>query len=167
MVLQPKTNQKSRGAKRGRRQPTSQRPSRWNWSWLRDAPPGTTLGQTTSQARWLARDNPETNSISINPESASHEAEQLWVSLPSCPLPRCPFPVKSLALTCVSLDSSFLSVSPWQGSSKTNKKKITSQAQISSLLFHLIIYSTSLSRSIHIHLLLFNGLSCSVILNVP
>ena len=68
----------------------SQSPSCRNRSWLRDAPPGRTLNQTMGQARQLARDNLETNAISINPESSSHEAEQFWVSLPSCPPPKCP-----------------------------------------------------------------------------
>ena len=47
-----------------------------------------------------------------------------WVPLPYCSLPRCPFPIKSLALSArVSLDNSFpsvrqeLSFGPWKGSS--------------------------------------------------
>ena len=50
--------------------------------------------------RWLAKDNPETNPITIKPETASHVAEQFsWVPLPSCSPPGCPFPRKSLALS--------------------------------------------------------------------
>ena len=58
--------------------------------------------------RWLAKDNPETNPITIKPEavSPSQVAELFsWVPSPSCSLPRGPFPVKSLALSA--------RVSPW------------------------------------------------------
>ena len=49
---------------------------------------------------WLARDNPETNPITIKPETASQVAEQFpWVPLLCCSLPRHPFPIKSLALS--------------------------------------------------------------------
>ena len=52
------------------------------------------------QARWLARDNPETNPITINPETLSHVAEQFsWVPLPYCSLPGRPFPINSFALS--------------------------------------------------------------------
>ena len=48
-----------------------------------------------------ARDNPETNPITIRPEAASHMAEPFsQVPLP-CSLPRHPFPMKSLS-ACVS-----------------------------------------------------------------
>ena len=42
--------------------------------------------------------------ITIKPETVSHVVEWLsWVPLPSCPLLRCPFPIKSHALSaCVS-----------------------------------------------------------------
>ena len=52
------------------------------------------------ESEWWARDNPETNPITIKPETASHVAEQSsWVTLPSCSPPGCPFPIKSLALS--------------------------------------------------------------------
>ena len=54
----------------------------------------------------MARDNPEINPITIKPETVSHMAEKFsWVPLPCCSPPRCPFPIKSLALLA--------SVSPW------------------------------------------------------
>ena len=57
-------------------------------------------------ARWLSRDNPETNPITIKPETAGHVAEQFfWVPLPCCSLPGCPFPIKSFAMS--------VHVSPW------------------------------------------------------
>ena len=77
-----------------------------------------------SDSEWSAKDNPETNPITIKPDTASHVAEQFsWVPLPYCSPPRCPFPIKSLALSAhVSSDNSFLSVrqepsfGPWKGS---------------------------------------------------
>ena len=48
----------------------------------------------------MAGDNPETNPITIKPETVSHVAEQFsWVLLPYCSPPGCPFPIKSLALS--------------------------------------------------------------------
>ena len=48
----------------------------------------------------MAKDNAETNPITIKPKTVSHVAEQLsWVPLPSCSPPGCPFPIKSLALS--------------------------------------------------------------------
>ena len=48
----------------------------------------------------MAKDNPETNPITIKPETGSHVAEQFsWVPLPYCFPPGCPFPIKSLALS--------------------------------------------------------------------
>ena len=58
--------------------------------------------------RWLAKDNSETNPITIKPEavSPSQVAELFsWVPLPHCSPPGCPFPIKSLALSA--------HVSPW------------------------------------------------------
>jgi len=50
--------------------------------------------------RWLAKDNPETNPITIKPGTASHVAELFsWVPLPSCSPSGCTFPIKSLALS--------------------------------------------------------------------
>ena len=66
-----------------------------NLDWTRRAPPGRTL-----ELEWLAKDNPETNPISVKPETASHETELFsWVPLPCCSPPACSFPVKSLALS--------------------------------------------------------------------
>ena len=87
--------------------------------WTRRAPPGRTL-----ESEWLAKDNPEANPITIKPETASHMTELFsWIPLPYCSPPRCPFPIKSLALSArVSLDNSFPSVrqepsfGPWKGS---------------------------------------------------
>ena len=57
-----------------------------------------------SELEWLAKDNPETNPITIKPKS--HVAEQCsWVPSPSCSPPRRPFSIKSLALSA--------HVSPW------------------------------------------------------
>ena len=69
-------------------------------------PPGRTLSQ------WLAREKLETTPITIKAETVSQIAEQFsWVPLPYCSPPRCPFPIKSLALSArVSSDNSFLSV---------------------------------------------------------
>ena len=51
--------------------------------------------RTLSQNDWLQ--NPETNPITIKPETLSHVAEQFsWVPLPSCSLPGRPYPIKSL-----------------------------------------------------------------------
>ena len=59
-----------------------------------------------SELEWLAKDHPETNPITIKPETASHAAQQFsWVPLPYCSPPGCPFPIKSLALSAC--------VSPW------------------------------------------------------
>ena len=64
---------------------------------------GNHLGCTTmkgSESEWLAKDNPETNPITIKPKTASHVAELFsWVLLPYCSPPGCPFPIKSLALS--------------------------------------------------------------------
>ena len=66
--------------------------------WTRHAPPGET--------QWLAKDNPETNPITVKPETASQVSELFsWVPLPSCSPPRCSFPIKFLALST--------HVSPW------------------------------------------------------
>ena len=75
---------------------TSQNLSRQHPSWLRDA----CATRKDSELEWLAKDHPETNPITIKPETASHAAEQFsWVPLPYCSPPGCPFPVKSLALS--------------------------------------------------------------------
>ena len=76
--------------------PYFQNPPQWNPSWLSKA----CTTRKDPESEWLTRDNPETNPITIKPETVSHVAEQFsWVSLPSCCLPRLPFPKKSLALS--------------------------------------------------------------------
>ena len=81
---------------------TSQNPSLWHPSWLNKA----CTTRKNSESEQLAKDNPETKPITIKPETASHVAELFsWVLLPYSSPPRCPFPIKSLALTT--------HVSPW------------------------------------------------------
>ena len=78
--------------------------------------------------RRIGQNHPETNPITIKPKTASRTAEQFsWVPLPYCSPPRCPFPIKSLALSArVSSDNSFLSVRQepsfrlWKGSAFYN-----------------------------------------------
>ena len=75
---------------------TSQNPSLWQPSCLNKA----CATRKDSESEWLAKDNPETNPITIKPETASHVAEQFsWVPFPYCSPPGCPFPIKSLALS--------------------------------------------------------------------
>ena len=75
---------------------TSQNPSRWHSSWLSDV----CATRKDSELEWLAKDHPETNLITIKPETVSHVAEQFsWVPFPYCSPCRCPFPIKSLALS--------------------------------------------------------------------
>ena len=52
-----------------------------------------------SESEWLAKDNPETNPITIKPETASHVTELFWIPFPYCSVPGCPFPIKSLSLS--------------------------------------------------------------------
>ena len=74
---------------------TSQNPL-WHQSWLNKA----CTTRKDSESEWLAKDNPETNPITIKPMTSSHVAELFsWVPLPSCSPPGCPFPIKSLALS--------------------------------------------------------------------
>ena len=66
----------------------------WHPSWLNKA----CTTRKDSKSEGLAKDNPETNSITIKPNTASHVAEQFsWILLPHCSPPGHPFPVKSLA----------------------------------------------------------------------
>ena len=75
---------------------TSQNPSRKHPPWLGDA----CAIRKDSELEWLAKDNLETNPITIKPETVSHVAELFsWVPLPYCSPPGCPFPIKSLALS--------------------------------------------------------------------
>ena len=87
---------------------TSQNPSLWHPSWLNKV----CTTRKDSESEGLAKDNPETNPVTIKPETSSHVAEQFsWVPSPSCSPPGRPFPIKSLALSAhVSSNNSFLSV---------------------------------------------------------
>ena len=85
---------------------TSQNPSRYHPSCLSDA----YTTRKDSELEWLAKDHPETNSITIKPETASHTAERFsWVPLPY------------FVSTYVSSDNLFPSVrqepsfGPWKG----------------------------------------------------
>ena len=81
---------------------TSQNPPLWHPSWLNTV----CTTRKDSESERLAEDNPETNPITMKPETASHVAELFsWVPLPSCSPPGCPFSIKSLALSA--------HVSPW------------------------------------------------------
>ena len=99
---------------------TSQNPSLWHPHWLNKA----CTTRKDSESEWLAKDNLETNTITMKLETASHVTEQFsWVPLSYCSPPKCPFPIKSLALSAhVSLDNSFLSIRqepsfrPWKES---------------------------------------------------
>ena len=75
---------------------TSQNPSLWYPSWLNKA----CTTRKDSESEWLAKDNLETNPITIKPETASHMTERFSrIPLPSCPPPGSPFPIKSLFLS--------------------------------------------------------------------
>ena len=53
-----------------------------------------------SESEKLAKDNLETNPITIKPKIGSHVTGQFsWLPLPYCSLLGCPFPIKSLALS--------------------------------------------------------------------
>ena len=80
----------------------SQNPSLWHPSWLNKA----CTTRKDSESEWLAKENLETNPITIKPKTASHVTELFtWVPLPYCSPPRCPFLIKSLVLS--------VRVSPW------------------------------------------------------
>ena len=83
---------------------TYQNPSLWHPSWLNKA----CTTRKDPESEWLAKNNPETNPITIKPKTVSHVAELFsWVLLPYCSPPRCPFPIKSLAL------SAHADTAPW------------------------------------------------------
>jgi len=68
----------------------------WHSSWLSNECPT----RKDPESESLARGHPETNPITIKPETESHVAEQFsWVPLPDCSPPRRPFPINSLALS--------------------------------------------------------------------
>ena len=101
-------------------QTTSQNPSHGHPTWLTNV----CTTRKDSESEWLAKDNPEINPITINPQTANHVAEWFsWVPLSYCSLNRRPSPVTSRALSaCTSpwtihlrvLDNS--SLGPWKGS---------------------------------------------------
>ena len=83
------------------------------------------LGATRkdSESEWLARDHPETNSITLKGKTASHTAEQFsWVPLPCGFTSRQPFPMKPLALSaCMppwTIHSRVLDKSPLSGAGR-------------------------------------------------
>ena len=68
----------------------------WHPSWLSNECPT----RKDPESESLAREYPETNPITIKPETESHVAEQFsWVPLPDCSPPRRPLPINSLALS--------------------------------------------------------------------
>ena len=81
---------------------TSQNLSCWPPSWLSHV----CATRKDPESEWLAKDNTETNPVTIKAKTASHVTEQSsWVPLPCCSPPGCPFPIKSFALSA--------HVSPW------------------------------------------------------
>ena len=107
----PKTNRETQGRAKegGGGQPSKDLLTGTHLSWETLASPGRPPSQAMGQARWLAGATPEANRTTRTPETVSHVAEQsAWVSLPSCSQPGCSFP--TVFCTCVSSDSSFLSV---------------------------------------------------------
>lgn len=119
------TRSKWEGPIGGRRKPASQDPWCWNPSWLRGVcyQEGPWARPNMGLARWLARDNPDTNPITRKPETASHLAELLdsltLLFSTQLPLPNKVFCFVSM---CVSLDNSLPHVRqervlrPWMGS---------------------------------------------------
>ena len=121
---------------------TSQNPSLLHPSWLNKE----CTTRKDSESEWLAKNNPEINPNIIKLETASHAAEQFsWGPWPYCSPPRCPFPVKSLALSAhVSpwtihvqvLDKSPVS-GPGKGSSSCNILKTLKGENLQPRLLHL------------------------------
>ena len=86
---------------------TSQNTSHWHPSRLSNA---RTI-RKDSESEWLAKDNPETNPITIKPETVSHVAQQFsCLPLPYCSPPGYPNKISCFVGTCVSSDNSFPSV---------------------------------------------------------
>lgn len=94
--------------------------------------------RTDSESEWLARDNLETNPLTIKPDTEQHGREDLWVLSPSYSLPEHSFPIKAPALsTWVSLDNSFLSaVSPLSGPERVPFSSTRTSIQVSFLPCH-------------------------------
>ena len=91
---------------------SSQNPSCWHPSWLRNA----CVARKDPESQWLARDDPEANLKPIKPETADHVAGQSWAPLHYSSLPRPPLANKvcHFVSLCVLLDNSFPSVSSVQ-----------------------------------------------------
>ena len=98
---------------------TFQRPFCWHPSWLNKA--HTT--RKDSELDQLAKDDSETNPITMKPEAVSHVTAVLLGSLPLLLSTQASFPnkISCFVSTCVSLDNLFLSVRqepsfrPWKG----------------------------------------------------
>ena len=99
---------------------TSQNPPLWHPSWLDKA----CTTRKDSESEGLAKDDPETNPITIQPETVSQGRAVLLGPLTLLLSTRAPFPnkISCSVSTCVSSDNSFLSVRrepgfrPWEGS---------------------------------------------------
>ena len=87
---------------------TSQNPSHWHPSWLNKA--WTT--RKDSESEWLAKDDLETNPITIKPETEPYGRAVLLGSLTLLLSTPVPFPnkISCFVSTCVSSDNSFPSV---------------------------------------------------------
>ena len=99
---------------------TSQNPPLWHPSWLNKA----CTTRKDSESEWLAKDNLETNPITIKPNCEPRGRAVLLGSLTLLLSTRVPFPnkISCFVSTCVSSDNSFPSVrqepglGPWKGS---------------------------------------------------
>ena len=97
--------------------PTTSQKTRWHSSWLNNV----RATKMNPESEWLSKDKPETNPITIKPETWSHMAEQpSWVPLPyGSPLAK---KVSCFVSMCVSSDNSFLNIRqetlfrPWKWS---------------------------------------------------
>ena len=79
---------------------TSQNPSCWHSSWLSN----TCTTRKDSESEWLARDNLETNPITIKPRlRVTWHSSPPGFPYPPALCPGTPFPVKSLALSACGL----------------------------------------------------------------
>ena len=99
--------------------PTSQNPSHWHPSWLHRA----CATKKDSESEWLTKESPETNPITIKPETVSHmqSSSPEFLTLLLSAWPPLSNKTSCFVSTCVSSDSSFLSVrkgpilGPWKG----------------------------------------------------
>ena len=116
---------------------TSQNPSRQHPSWLSDA----CATRKDPELEWLAKDHPETNPITIKPETASHVAEQFsWVPYPTALHPGALSQSNLLLCQQMCLLGQFMSevrqeptFGPWKGSAfLQQKEKLGGYIQLSS-----------------------------------